>query len=104
MSIFTSVIKQVESEFDDVYRITTENGLVLDVPETKKPVIGSKIEYRINMDIDILNSDYTIMNGIVFNKNNTGIIVSFGGLLGTIPLVDEKKVIKEEVCLSFKLY
>jgi hypothetical protein len=105
MSIFTSVIKQVESEFDDIYRIMTENGLVLDIHETKKPAIGSKIIYRLR-DVCVVDTDfdYTIMNGIVFGTNNIGILVSFGGLLGTIPLDDSiKKSFKEEICLSYKL-
>ena len=102
MSFFVSVIKQVESEFDDIYRITTENGLILDIPENKKPVIGSSIEYHINDDKN--NSGYTIMNGIVYNIHNTGILVSFGGLLGNIPLDETiKKTIKENISLSYKL-
>lgn len=102
MSTFTSTIKQIESEFDDVYRITAENGLVLDIPENNKPVIGSKIKYSIDTKED--SHEYTIMNGIVFNTNNTGVYVSFGGLLGNIPLDDKmKKNIKNNLCLSYKL-
>jgi hypothetical protein len=104
MSIFTSVIKHVESEFDNIYRITTENGLILDIPETKKPEIGTKIEYRINIDITDLDHNYITMNGTVFSTNNVGVLISFGGLLGTIPLNEiGKKTIKEEVCLSYTL-
>ncbi len=97
----TSVIKHIESEFDDVYRITTENGLILDIFETNAPEIGTKIEYRIN---DAKSDNYVIMNGIVFNSNDVGILVSFGGLLGTIPMDDDtKKSLKEEISLSYNL-
>jgi hypothetical protein len=86
-------IKQIESEFDDIYRITCENGLILDISESSKPVIGSSIEYFINLESESLknrgyniNTDgYTIMNGIIYNNNTIGVLVSFGGLLGNIP-------------------
>jgi hypothetical protein len=108
MSTFVSTIKHVESEFNDIYRITTENGLILDIPETKMPEIGTEISYQISSDHSsdhgFLNSDYTIMNGTVFNTNNVGILVSFGGLLGTIPMDESaRKLVKEEISLCYKL-
>jgi hypothetical protein len=96
----TTKIKQINSEFDDIYRITTENGLILDISEVKKPEIDSIIKYYINNnDYNNYNDykGYTIMNGIVYNIHDNGILVSFGGLLGNIPL-DEK--IKNELSLN----
>lgn len=85
-----SKIKQVESEFENIYRITAENGLILDIPETDKPVIGSSIEYSFLETETEFNGEaggpgYTIMNGILYSINNETILVSFGGLLGNIP-------------------
>ncbi len=102
MPIYVTTIKQIESEFDDIYRITAENGLILDISEYKKPVIGSTIEYYINEEKN--NSEYTIMNGTVFVIQKKNILVSFGGLLGTIPL-DESiiKSIDNNIILSYKL-
>ena len=103
MSHYTSAIKQVESEFDDIYRITATNGLVLDILESEKPKIGSNILYYINPDKDY-GPEYTIMNGIIYMINNKSILVSFGGLLGNIPLDEStKKTIKENVLLTYKL-
>lgn len=97
-----TVIRKVESEFDDIYRITTENGLVLDIPETKKPTVGSMIEYHVNTNKTYDSKEYTIMNGILFGSNEIGILVSFGGLLGNIPSKKESKV-QEHVMLVYKL-
>lgn len=103
MTTFKSKIKLIESEFNDIYRITTENGLVLDIPENKKPIIGSSIEYNINMGIN--NPEYTMMNGDIFSITDKGILVSFGGLLGSIPLDNTtKKNIQNAISLSYKLY
>ncbi len=101
MSVCTSVIKQIDCEFDDIYRITAENGLVLDISEIKKPTIGSRIEYYIDDNIDC-GPTYTIMNGIFFGVNAHGILVSFGGLLGNIPVSSEK--IKENVTLIYRIF
>jgi hypothetical protein len=105
MSITVTTIKQVDSEFDDIYRITTENGLILDIPEIKPPSIGSNIEYYIN-DVTDRGNDYTVMNGIFFVENTNSVLVSFGGLLANIP-VDEttKKTIiaNPSVSLTYKL-
>ena len=105
MSINVTTIKQVDSEFDDIYRITTENGLVLDISENKKPSIGSSLEYYINDSKDH-GSAYTIMNGIPFGAGPTGVFVSFGGLLGNIPLDETtKKTImnSSNVSLTYRL-
>ena len=100
MTNFTSIIKQVETEFDNIYRITAENGLVLDISENKKPNIGSKIEYYINNST--IETVYTIMNGIIFNKHDTGILVSFGGLLANIP-IHSSEIKTEYISLSYKI-
>jgi len=99
MPIYATII-QVESEFDNIYRITAENGLILDIPEKKQPPIGSVIEYIIDIN-DIIDtkhvSGYTIMNGIIFKTNTSEIIVSFGGLLANIPLDETlKRIIKNQ--------
>ncbi len=101
-----TIIKQIESEFDDIYRITTENGLILDISENKKPDIGSRIEYYINDTPKNLDNNYVIMNGIFFETNSIGIIVSFGGLLGNIPMTETAKnniSNHSNVCLIYKL-
>jgi len=78
----TSVITKVESEFDDVYRITTKDGLIIDIYEEKRPEIGTIFEYEINAN----NNSSTIMNGIVFSSSsNDTIQASFGGFLATVP-------------------
>ncbi len=84
-STSTQIIKidlELESEFNNIYRITTENGLILDIYESKKPELLSIIEYSINKEIDATN---VTMNGIIYEFDSTSIYVSFGGLLGKIP-------------------
>ncbi len=102
-----TVINKVDSEFDDIYRITTENGLVLDISEEKAPLIGSYIEYSLLItaqQCNFPNEKYTIMNGILYNIHNTGILVSFGGLLGNIPLSEEiKKTLSDSVSIVYYL-
>lgn len=107
MKNIITVIKKVESEFEDIYRITAENGLILDVSEIIKPKIGTIIEYSVNTNstenIDYKNySEYCIMNGILYNIHNTGILVSFGGLLGNIPL-EEKNNLSENIEFFYRL-
>lgn len=99
-----TVIRKVESEFDDIYRITTENGLVLDIPETKKPQIESMFEYHINQTDKYDNKEYTIMHGIFFNSGPNNIFVSFGGLLASIPITDtHKSGLGEQISLAYKI-
>ena len=105
----TSTIKQVDSEFDDIYRITTENGLILDIFQNNKPIIGSIILYYILHEKDYINhseyinsSEYTIMNGNIFNISAASILVSFGGLLGDIPFTD-KTNLTENITLIYKI-
>lgn len=81
MSESVAIVK-VESTFENVYRITTENGIILDIPEKDRPNVGTSIEYAVGHTLD--NS--TIMNGFVFHTNGKYIYVSFGGLLGSIPI------------------
>lgn len=89
MSMFTKIIK-IESEFDDVYRITTEDGIIVDIPEKITPKIGQQIEYY-GTDSKFPAtrlSDFTIMYGNQMNTildDENYIIVSFGGLLGKFP-------------------
>jgi len=85
----TTIIK-VQSEFDDIYRITTENGLVLDISEKKSPAIGSSFEYYLDNE-DKEDKNYITMNGQIFGITENGILVSFGGLLGNIPCNDKDK-------------
>lgn len=95
MTVYSSEIKHVSSEFEGVYRIKTLEGLILDIPEETQPKIGSHIQYSI-----VKNSDFpTTLNGIVFGDSENGTLVSFGGLLGHIPL----KIKEEEISLSYKL-
>ena len=96
---FTTKIKEVESEFDGIYRITCENGLILDIPEDKKPLIGSRFEYKINATNDPIYFT-TMMNGIIFDVSDTNILVSFGGLLGNIPLIEASL---GNISLSYKI-
>lgn len=98
-----SIIKQVESEFDGIYRITTENGLILDVSEKTKPKIDSSIEYCLE---NVGTKDHVIMNGTFFDVSLTGIFVSFGGLMGNIPFLpkDKQKLnLMKDIRLSYKI-
>lgn len=83
-----SNITNIESNFENIYRITTENGLIIDIFEDN--INNSKIEYIVENDINTAysNTEYTIMNGIIYERNNNVIYVSFGGLLASIPLCD----------------
>jgi hypothetical protein len=102
MNIVTK-IKQVKSEFDDIYRITTENGLILDIFESNAPKIDSEIEYCIT-NCTTNDKDFTIMNGIIYGTNDTGIYVSFGGLLANIPLDEKnKKSLSNAITIIYRL-
>jgi hypothetical protein len=101
MSIIKTIIKQVDSEFDDIYRITTDNGLILDISENEAPIIGSIIEYTINNPEYSIGPKHTIMNGTIFSTTKDTTIVSFGGLMGTIPSIS--KYGSNEISLSYCL-
>jgi hypothetical protein len=83
----TNILICKETDFNNIYRITSEDGLILDIYETTKPLVNQQFKYKIysDNDSDKMNTDCTIMNGIVFEKNEDFINVSFGGLLSKIP-------------------
>jgi len=95
-------IISIESEFDNIYRITTNDGLILDIFEHVKPIIGGEIEYNFGKNIVDIPSNFNIMNGIVYNVSPGKILVSFGGLLGSIPVTDFFSK-DEEITLIYKL-
>jgi len=100
MTNIISRINLVESQFDNIYIITTDNGLIIDLFEFEKPIIGSTIEYNTdNVTLD----NCTSMNGSVFYVEKKGINVTFGGLLGYIPV---NKIILNNSNIKFvyKLY
>lgn len=105
----TTKIIKVEYEFDKIYRITTENNIVLDIYEPfEKPKINDIFEYCFgnNIDnhpkeIDETNNEYTVMNGTVVEDNSTCTTISFGGFLGTIPL--NIKIFSEKVSLYYRI-
>lgn len=81
--VVTKIIK-VESTFDSIYRITTEDGLVLDVMTEEPPRMESMFEYTVN---DPRTDDGVIMNGTVYIKGESKTYVSFGGLICIIPFL-----------------
>jgi len=91
----TTIVTKVTSEFENTYRITTENGLILDIYDIVAPKIGSKFIYRTALNYTDTNydDDYIIMNGTTFKKN----IVSFGGFLGFIPTLED---VEDTTCVS----
>ncbi len=103
------LITNVESEFDNIYRITTDSGIWIDIFEFDKPQIGSKIEiHGIGANSDDTNSNskcYTKMNGIVYHVSKDGFYVSFGGLLGYFPLSGEISTpgVGESIYVSYLL-
>ena len=72
------------SEFTGVWRITTEDGSVLDIYENE-PKIGTKFVYEINNESTSTSTTYTTMNGVVYNIDPKFVWISCGGLLSMIP-------------------
>jgi len=100
----TTTVKQVECEFDDIYRITCENGLVLDISEDSAPKVGSEIEYSVYSIPSAVSTGFTLMNGILFQTSPVNILVSFGGLLGDIPVTEQlKATLTESVSVVYCL-
>ncbi len=83
--MISSRIIKVETYFENIYRISTENGLILDIFESEAPDETTFIEYSVVINEKINDLHKTIMNGTVFHTQNNCINVSFGGLLGNIP-------------------
>lgn len=108
-----SIITEVHSEFDDIYRITTECGLIIDLyvvendPDDLVPTIGTTIIYNIVAPMEVggvgevgevgevggvsgvgeVKATQTVLNGIIYDMEHgtKTIYVSFGGLLAKIP-------------------
>lgn len=90
-----SKIINVSSEFENVYRIETENGLILDIFEENAPKIGHIFNYTLE-----LNNTYPcIMNGVVFGVQGNNSLVSFGGFLGSVPSIQKDR----EITLSYSI-
>ena len=73
----TREIKQVSSEFQNVYRIVTDD-FTIDVFEEECPKIGQIITYTYTPS----ECNETYMYGDVYSKTDQYIYISFGGLLG----------------------
>lgn len=89
-----SKITQVKNDFDNIYRIKTEEFLV-DILSKKEPNTGDTIEYEFNPD---KKEKGKILNGRIFQIANGKIYVSFGGMMGWF-VTD--KVYEEEGKFSF---
>lgn len=84
-----SKIKEVSNIFKNIYRITLENDMIVDVYENIIPSVGSLFSYEIFDKVE--NTEYigTEMSGYVYKTTNKETYVSFGGLLCKIPKVIE---------------
>lgn len=86
-----SAIVNVSKEFDNVYRVTTESNIVVDIHECGcdidiDSISKCKLMYAITDDINKNMDDTysTKMNGIVYKLEKECVYVSFGGLLASI--------------------
>lgn len=118
MDIQSEKITGVSTAFANVYRITTDNAILdtyCDVGE-KAPKVGDSLKYRF-MNNNLANNAAnnlttnspiygTIMNGIIFKKNETAKIhVSFGGFLGLFDFQEQlgNFNIGDKICMWYQL-
>lgn len=84
-----SKIIEISNVFKDVYRITLENEMVIDVCENKSPSVNSMFSYQIfnkNKNDKFIGTE---MSGYIYKTTHKETYVSFGGLLCKIPKVIE---------------
>lgn len=74
-------ITKVEPFSEFIFRLTLENGVIIDVYELEIPKIGDNFDYQLITKVTKIQHNETRMNGIVCQ--NDPLIVSFGGLLGS---------------------
>lgn len=122
---YSDKIVSLHSEFENIYRITTEHGLIIDIFVTDNdviPAIGLELRYCINTcnnrdnnrDNNSNNGDnnsaVTVMNGIIYEieHDSRTIYVSFGGLLAKIPSVQsvqttqpEDRKVGDKLCFTY---
>ncbi|PWG74635.1 hypothetical protein DF186_16865, partial [Enterococcus hirae] len=79
-------IVKTESKFDNVHRIYTDQGSVLDLYQSGGISEETSIEYEIINDLKNAPETCTVMNGTVYhNSVSDNLLVSFGGLIGCFP-------------------
>ena len=92
-------ITNVSSLFLNIYRITTADGIILDIYEETKPIIGDMFEYVFGTMLVDKKSE---MNGYVFKNQDNYTYISFGGLIGKFPTSIIKANIGDNVFLCYK--
>jgi hypothetical protein len=100
----TAIITEVESEFNGIYRVKTNNGMIIDLMENNKPNLGSKLEYSLFFDgnnYSTIPKQHTVMNGIIYRKNHSCVYVSFGGLLSVIPFENPNWLTSDTVSIIY---
>jgi hypothetical protein len=89
MTNIKSKIMEISNVFKNIYRITLENKMVVDIYENISPSIGSLFSYEIFNKINDNKYIGTEMSGHIYKTTQQETYVSFGGLLSKIPKVFE---------------
>jgi hypothetical protein len=81
-------INEVIETFSSIYRINTDNGIILDIPDSVCVLRGNVFKYTIYTDENIENNKIYLnnLNGTITNIKDGFVYASFGGLLSKIPL------------------
>jgi hypothetical protein len=93
-------ILEISSMFPNIYRISTDNGIIIDIFEENKP--SGTIKYSINSEH---NNYDTELYGTVYSINNDAVYISFGGLIGYFPkkLIDFPIDNKHNITFKYSL-
>ncbi len=89
MSESKSKIVNILNMFKNIYRLTLENGMIIDIYENKSPCINSIFSYKIFNNYENKNFVGTVMNGYIYKTTKNETYASFGGLLCKIPKIIE---------------
>ena len=102
-----SPITGIDKNFDNIFRINCQNGIILDIYSPNEgPSIGQIFKFSFNTNTSLTNTSSTTntMNGIIFGYNNsTEIYISFGGLLGKFPNHSTSYNIGDKITLHYTI-
>jgi hypothetical protein len=99
-----SKITSIDTLFSNVYRLTLENKMIIDIYETESPKINSLFIYKIyekNINTDSMLFDTDVyMSGKIYKRTDDIVYISFGGLLCSMPT---KVKFGDDIGVSYKI-
>lgn len=98
-----SKIISIETLFSNIYRLTLENKIIIDIYENESPKINSLFIYKKNNTKSMLQDMKVHMSGKIYKKTDNTTYISFGGLLCSMPINLIELQNDDDFSLSYKI-